>query len=110
MKLLLTEKISCATSRGPMQKRCMKCDCKLETKPFARPWRSSFLGMRLKQLQAHGDGAVEETLMATPSNVPVSDEFSGKRVLVTGGTQGAGKAIAVRFKRGSATVIVAARS
>src|SRR6516165_3711072 len=48
--------------------------------------------------------------MATPSNVLVSDEFSGKRVLVTGGTQGAGKAIAERFKRGSATVIVAARS
>ena len=48
--------------------------------------------------------------MAIPSNVPVSDEFSGKRVLVTGGTEGTGKAIANRFKRGSATVIVAARS
>ena len=48
--------------------------------------------------------------MAIPSNVPVSDEFSGKRVLVTGGTEGTGKAIANRSKRGSATVIVAARS
>jgi NAD(P)-dependent dehydrogenase (short-subunit alcohol dehydrogenase family) len=48
--------------------------------------------------------------MATTSNVPVSDEFSGKRVLVTGGTQGAGRAIAERFKQGGATVIVAARS
>lgn len=48
--------------------------------------------------------------MAASFNVPVSEEFSGKRVLVTGGTQGAGKAIAERFKGGSATVIVAARS
>jgi NAD(P)-dependent dehydrogenase (short-subunit alcohol dehydrogenase family) len=48
--------------------------------------------------------------MATASTFSISDEFSGKRVPVTGGTQGAGKAIAERFKQGSATVIVAARS
>jgi NAD(P)-dependent dehydrogenase (short-subunit alcohol dehydrogenase family) len=37
-------------------------------------------------------------------------EFSGKRVLVTGGTKGAGKAIADRFVRGGATVAITARS
>jgi NAD(P)-dependent dehydrogenase (short-subunit alcohol dehydrogenase family) len=37
-------------------------------------------------------------------------EFNGKRVLVTGGTKGAGKAIASAFQRAGATVIVTARS
>ena len=37
-------------------------------------------------------------------------EFNGKRVLVTGGTKGAGKTIADRFQRGGATVIITARS
>jgi NAD(P)-dependent dehydrogenase (short-subunit alcohol dehydrogenase family) len=37
------------------------------------------------------------------------DEFTGKRVLVTGGTQGAGRAIAGRLKRGGADVMVTAR-
>ena len=36
--------------------------------------------------------------------------FAGKRVLVTGGTKGAGKAIADRFRLGGATVIITARS
>ena len=40
----------------------------------------------------------------------IADEFEGKRVLVTGGTKGTGKAIAHRFQRGGATVIITARS
>src|SRR5213593_3526587 len=39
-----------------------------------------------------------------------ANEFAGKRILVTGGTKGAGKAIADRFQRGGATVIITARS
>jgi len=39
-----------------------------------------------------------------------SGEFKGKRVLVTGGTKGAGKAIAARFLQGGATVAITARS
>jgi NAD(P)-dependent dehydrogenase (short-subunit alcohol dehydrogenase family) len=48
--------------------------------------------------------------MTTSSIPPDTNEFTGKRVLVTGGTKGAGKAIADRFQRGGATVIITARS
>jgi NAD(P)-dependent dehydrogenase (short-subunit alcohol dehydrogenase family) len=48
--------------------------------------------------------------MATSSTVPAASEFAGKRILVTGGTKGAGKAIADRFRRGGGTVIITARS
>jgi len=37
-------------------------------------------------------------------------EFKGKRVLVTGGTKGARKAISDRFLQGGATVAITARS
>ena len=43
-------------------------------------------------------------------SIPDPNEFNGKRVLVTGGTKGAGKAIAERFQQGGATVIITARS
>ena len=48
----------------------------------------------------------------TPSIRPTPDagEFKGKRILVTGGTKGAGKAIADRFLQGGGTVIITARS
>src|ERR1051325_3201216 len=49
--------------------------------------------------------------MTTSSkNIPDDNEFDGKRVLFRSGTKGAGKAIAERFQRGGATVIITARS
>jgi NAD(P)-dependent dehydrogenase (short-subunit alcohol dehydrogenase family) len=48
--------------------------------------------------------------MATSSAIKATKEFNGKRILVTGGTKGAGKAIADRFGRGGGTVIITARS
>src|SRR6266513_3929606 len=45
------------------------------------------------------------------SNIPYdANEFTGKRVLVTGGSKGIGGAIADRFQHGGATVIITARS
>jgi len=43
-------------------------------------------------------------------NTQRADEFNGRRVLVSAGTKGAGKAIADRFQRGGATVTITARS
>jgi len=40
----------------------------------------------------------------------IMDEFSGKRVLVTGGTQGMGEAIVKRLARGGARIVTTARS
>src|SRR4051812_13117336 len=48
--------------------------------------------------------------MSTPHTPCDANEFADKRVLVTGGTKGAGKAIADRFRRGGAIAIITARS
>ena len=48
-------------------------------------------------------------MTASSSNANYASEFAGKRVLVTGGTKGTGKAIASRFLHGGATVVITAR-
>ena len=49
--------------------------------------------------------------MTTSPNIPFdANEFEGKRVLVTGGTKGMGKAIVKRLTRAGATVVTTARS
>src|SRR5215472_8376365 len=48
--------------------------------------------------------------MATDARTNSLGEFKGKRVLVTGGTKGAGKAIAARFLQAGGTVAITARS
>ena len=49
-------------------------------------------------------------MTASTTNANEIAEFKGKRVLVTGGTKGAGKAIADRFLKGGATLAITARS
>jgi len=49
-------------------------------------------------------------MTTSTQTTPGIGEFNGKCVLVTGGTKGAGKAVADRFLQGGATVIITARS
>jgi 3-oxoacyl-ACP reductase-like protein len=58
----------------------------------------------------HGPEIEEKAMTASSTNANHASEFGGKRVLVTGGTKGAGKAIASRFLQGDATVVITARS
>jgi NAD(P)-dependent dehydrogenase (short-subunit alcohol dehydrogenase family) len=51
------------------------------------------------------------TAMSTTSSIPFdANEFTGQRILVTGGTKGIGEAIVTRLRRSGATVITTARS
>ena len=54
--------------------------------------------------------AKEDPMPASDARTNAPGEFKGKRVLVTGGTKGAGKAIADRFLQGGGTVAITARS
>jgi len=48
--------------------------------------------------------------MSAP-NIPYdADEFTGKRILVTGGSKGIGEAIVDRLRRGGGTVLATART
>jgi NAD(P)-dependent dehydrogenase (short-subunit alcohol dehydrogenase family) len=47
---------------------------------------------------------------SVPALPSANTEFSGKRILVTGGTKGAGEAIVRRLAAGGATVATTARS
>lgn len=48
--------------------------------------------------------------MKTATIACEADEFSGKRILVTGGTKGIGEAVVNRLRRGGGTVLATARS
>jgi NAD(P)-dependent dehydrogenase (short-subunit alcohol dehydrogenase family) len=49
-------------------------------------------------------------MTGSSKSIPDTNEFTGKRILVTGGTKGIGEAIANRLLRGGATVLATARS
>ena len=49
-------------------------------------------------------------MTASSKNTPDTNEFTGKRILVTGGSKGIGEAIVNRLRRGGGTVIATARS
>src|SRR6201997_3945060 len=71
---------------------------------------ASLLGKRPIDNRKHSPGIEEKAMTASSTNANHASEFGGKRVLVTGGTKGAGKAIASRFLQGGATVVITARS
>src|SRR5215470_434901 len=62
MKLPRTEKTSFATSLAQMQKRCMQCASRSAKRHSARGWRSSFLAMLKKRLNARRPFAFNKRL------------------------------------------------
>ena len=56
-------------------------------------------------------GVIQERNVMSATNISFdSNEFTGKRILVTGGSKGIGEAIVNRLRRGGATVLAAARN
>ncbi len=49
-------------------------------------------------------------MSASSKSIPDANEFTGKRVLVTGGSKGIGEAIVNRLRRSGATVLATART
>src|SRR5689334_10097499 len=66
---------------------------------------------RVTRIALRPNTGKKTTAMSTTSSIPFdANEFTGQRILVTGGTKGIGEAIVTRLRRSGATVITTARS